>query len=179
MEIEGKELTIQIVNYLQSCGFRHLLSKPGRVMGDQIIVQLLPVKFHARDQPLPEGFECAYDLPDECYGMAAGMDKIHFELLAPLVQDLQYDAYLYRFNPLNDLIIDGVHELVVEVIPLETEPEIDRSQVHYYGDDYGYPLLFQTVNHAGQTAQVIQEAILWYAARRLDYPQMELRNSPL
>lgn len=179
MEIEGKELTRQIVDYLQSCGFRHLLSKPGRARGDQIIVQLLPVKFHARGQPLPEGFECAYDLPDECYEMAAGIDMIYFEMIAPMVQDLQYDAYLYRFNPLNDLIIDQVHQLVIEVIPLETEPEVDRSQVQYYGDDYGYPLLFQTVNYAGQTAQVIQEAILWYAARLLNYPQMELRNSPL
>lgn len=179
MEIEGKELTRQILAYLQSCGFRHLFSKPGRATGDQIIVQLLPVKFYARDQPLPEGFECAYDLPDECYEMAAGVDMIYFKMIAPMVQDLQYDAYVYRFNPLNDLIIDQVHELVIEVIPLETEPEFDRSQVQYYGDDYGYPLLFQTVNYAGQPVQFIQEAILWYASGRLDYPQMEIKQFPL
>lgn len=95
----------------------------------------------------------------------------------------QYNWSTNPLNPRHDLIYDRVYELVIEVIPIdddqETQQAVDQTEVRYYGDDYGDPLMFQTVGYKSQPDYAIELAIRWYASGPLDYPQMELNKTPI
>ncbi|MEN0053537.1 MAG: hypothetical protein AAGC65_07700 [Mucilaginibacter sp.] len=93
----------------------------------------------------------------------------------------QYHWSSNGLNPRRDLIMDVIYELVIEVIPMDEDEqqEINDAEVQYYGNDYGDPLMFQTIGYKDQPDYAIESAIKWYAAGPLDYPEMELSRTPI
>ena len=77
------------------------------------------------------------------------------------------------------LLIDRVNRLIIEVIPDDEQFLLDRNEVQYYGNDFGDPLVFQTIGYKNQPELYIQRAIRWYPTELLDYPDMESSKSPI
>ena len=80
MELSGKELTLEIVEYLDNQGYTYFLSKPAKEVGETAIIPILPIKHNPEDLPLPAGFDGYYNIKEQGYEMGRGVDTVLFEL---------------------------------------------------------------------------------------------------
>jgi len=75
-------------------------------------------------------------------------------------------------NGREDIICFWDSELRIRVISLtDTTVYEDPNELVYYGDGFGTPVAFQTIDYHGEDTGLVLKAIKWYAAY-LDYPQM-------
>ncbi|HEY0771504.1 MAG TPA: hypothetical protein VGD31_14355 [Sphingobacteriaceae bacterium] len=83
-------------------------------------------------------------------------------------------------NGREDIICFWDSELRIRVAPLTDSPVYeDSKELLYYGDDFGTPVAFQTIDYHGEDPELILNAIKWYA-QYLDYPQMVVsKENPL
>lgn len=74
-----------------------------------------------------------------------------------------------------DVIHDKNGDEILIVYNLTGEaPILKLDQNHFYGDDHGDELVFETFDKTKFNNEIYMSAIRWYA-RYLDYPQMEIR----
>ena len=109
------------------------------------------------------------------------VSAISCELMKLYRKDIERTVSGTKFSSLDFFVIDNGREdiicfwdreLRIRVIPLTDSPLYqDRKELLYYGDDFGTPIAFQTIDYDGEDTEIILQAIKWYA-QYLDYPQM-------
>lgn len=75
-----------------------------------------------------------------------------------------------------DIICDRDGSLQIQVFNQREELfKPDRNEVHFFGDNFGEILAFETIGYHSESETLIKDAIQWYA-QYLGYPQMKIYN---
>jgi hypothetical protein len=78
MEYRIIELSPEVVEQLDDQGYTYFLSKEAIEVEDNLIISLLPIKYNPEDKPLPVEFDGWYNLHEQGYEMARGVETILF-----------------------------------------------------------------------------------------------------
>ena len=79
-------------------------------------------------------------------------------------------------DPREEFIFNRISGIKVKVIKLsEEEPQFSDTEVHFFGDNRGVPLAFETVEYNDQGIDLVKDAVRWYA-EYCNYPEMEIKN---
>ena len=73
-----------------------------------------------------------------------------------------------------DIICERSINLRIQVFNQKNELfKPNKSEVHFYGDNYGEILAFETIGYQNQSEALIKDAINWYAVY-LGFPEMKI-----
>jgi hypothetical protein len=117
------------------------------------------------------------------------VSSIGAELTKIYGKDIQRTLSTSKYSSLDFFVVDNGREdiicfwdseLRIRVALLTDSPLFeDPKELLYYGDDFGTPIFFQTIDYHGEDMELILTAINWYA-NYLDYPQMVVsKQNPL
>jgi hypothetical protein len=80
--------------------------------------------------------------------------------------------------PFRDLIYDQGGTLRLQVFNRQTERfKPSAFELHYYGDNFGEELVFETIGYKGENEQDIEALIRWYS-HWIGYPKMKFYKNP-
>ncbi|HEY1024857.1 MAG TPA: hypothetical protein VGE26_06805 [Sphingobacteriaceae bacterium] len=107
--------------------------------------------------------------------IAAAMGEVLFEryreTIKPSIENASSDCFIME-NGNEEIICFWDRGLRIRVIPFIDDQPSDRSgELVYYGNNFGKPLTFQTIDYQGENPELVRAAIEWYA-EKLNYPQM-------
>jgi hypothetical protein len=81
--------------------------------------------------------------------------------------------------PFRDIIYHQESKFKVQVYNMQHEHFVpNANEVHFFGDDHGDELAFETVSYNNQSERFIKAAIAWYSLY-IAYPEMKVyRKNP-
>lgn len=96
----------------------------------------------------------------------------------PTASNARSEYFLFK-NDREEIICFWDAELRIRVVPFNENSVFATDEVVYYGNIFGKPLAFQTIDYQNEAPEVIEAAINWYASE-LNYPQMVFsKKNPL
>lgn len=116
------------------------------------------------------------------FSIGAELTKIYGKDIERTLSTSKYSSldFFVVDNGREDIICFWDSELRIRVALL-TDIRLyeDSKELVYYGDDFGTPIIFQTIDYHDEDVNIILNAINWYA-EYLDYPQMVIsKQNPL
>ena len=98
--------------------------------------------------------------------IGAELTKIYGKDIVRTISNSKFSTidFFIADNGHEDIICFWDRELRIRVSSLTGSPLFeDPNELLYYGDDFGCPIAFQTINYQGEDAELIISAIKWYA----------------
>jgi hypothetical protein len=144
-------------------------SQPFHLEFDEKRKRWIPVEEHFNDKKLASA-------------IGAELTKLYGKDIERTLSPSKFSSleYFVVDNGHEDIICFWDNEIRIRVASLTGSPLYeDPDELLYYGDDFGTPIAFQTIDYQGEDVEFILKAIKWYA-EYLDYPQMVIsKENPL